>query len=158
MKEYELDEAMYVRNYIVLEKENQLSIWQIIALSIFGGGLIVVTALIGQYIASIIFIGITAIFAWYWIKGPEWTARRNYRISNVLKNPIKVEINEEGIYYATSQGEGMLNRNDFFRIRETEELVFVQHNNGVHLYIPLSCLTPKEADLIRETSSVVDQK
>lgn len=159
MKEYGLDEATYVRNYVALEKRNQLSTSKRILLAIVSGGLIGGMVVIGQYLAVAILAGLMTIFVWYWIKGPEWTARRNYRISSVLRNPIRIGVNEEGIHYATVQGEGILNRGGFFRIEETEEIFFVQHNNGVHLYIPIDHLTPQEIELIREFGSVeVDPK
>lgn len=150
MREFTLGEEAYVRNYVALEKRHGLSVGSAAFAIAVVIGLTVFLGYIDQYLAAAIIAGLSVAFIVYWIKGAEWTARKNYRISPRLHNPIKISVSDAGIHTVTVQGEKMLERTSLSRIEETDEMFFVQHQSGVFLFIPKDILDTEETDLIRQ--------
>ena len=150
MKEYKLSEDEYIRNYVLLEKQVQLSVFLKIILIILIGSAIIFFWAIGQYIASIIIAVIVILFSYFWVKGPKWTAIKNYRIDPSLTGKIRINITDDGIYSLTNHGEKMLDASDFKRIKETDEIFFIQHGSGVILYIPKRILDKNEIKQIKQ--------
>lgn len=158
MKEYKLSEEEYIRNYILLEKQVQTSLFfRIILFLLIVGGMGFLWA-IGQYIASLIIAVIVIIFGYFWINGAKWTAIKNYRIDPSLSNMIKVSITEDGIHSITVRGEKMLNSSGLSRISETDEMFYIQHESGVILYIPKRVLDIDDIKQVKQFAYTIRNK